>query len=242
MLYVEVLEQFNESYFELEDLINTDDKKWAIYGNREFFGIISDEWKYLYDLMAEGNCCFGDLQEDISDYFRLTLQKDISSDSLRAILDGYICEHDFGHFTNDQILAMAEAINEEEYSDSLFCKILSAIYGEDYVGVEIHGCCQGDWNNLYIPKCYDTSDQIDEIESRYFNTGTEIRLSHTDDTFCKYRNADEIPDDDYSWAYIPTNYNWSIDKIYEYLKKTEDIGQREKAAFFDETGEFLGLK
>ena len=69
--------------------------------------------------------------------------------------------------TQDKHLTWSEA--EEKF----ILEYLSDYHGEPYRKVLIRGCCQGDWNYLYVPESMSQRD-IDFIEACYFNTGTEL--------------------------------------------------------------------
>lgn len=63
----------------------------------------------------------------------------------------------------------------DKYNDELktAVELLSAVSGIKYTMCDIRGCCQGDYAQLIIPSDECTNEAKDEIEARYFNTGTE---------------------------------------------------------------------
>lgn len=59
--------------------------------------------------------------------------------------------------------------------------ILTAITGKPYDSVEIDGCVQSEWQNLYYPE--GTSESlIEEVRIKYFNLGTEWLVTINDDS------------------------------------------------------------
>lgn len=59
--------------------------------------------------------------------------------------------------------------------------ILTAITGKSYDSEEIDGCVQSEWQNLYYPEGT-SEDLIEEIRMKYFNLGTEWRVTINDDS------------------------------------------------------------
>ena len=62
--------------------------------------------------------------------------------------------------------------DEVEYA----AKLLHAVTGIEYTVRTIRGCCQGEWAELVIPSKEASREAVEEIEAKYFNTGTEWRL------------------------------------------------------------------
>ncbi len=114
--------------------------------------------------------------------------------------------------TQDGSLAFSEA--EEEF----ILEYLSDYHGEPYKKVLIRGCCQGDWNYLYVPERMSQRD-IDFIEACYFNTGTELIIQDTDhEPAC----PEEI--DGYS-MYVPEVLESDIKRVIadEYGISSDDV-------------------
>ena len=55
-------------------------------------------------------------------------------------------------------------------------KILSIQYGYKWRSVTLRGCCQGDWQECVYAEPYYDEDELEKIESLYFNTGTEYEI------------------------------------------------------------------
>ena len=55
------------------------------------------------------------------------------------------------------------------------CKALSLVTGKEYTQTQITGSSQSDWQNIFYPADW-TQGQVNELETLYFNTGTEWRV------------------------------------------------------------------
>ena len=82
-------------------------------------------------------------------------------------------------YTRDERLTFARlAKNYQEYSynsddgNALLCDVLELITGQKYVYTEIHGCVQGDWQEIIYPAEYGR-EWLSDFETEYFNTGAD---------------------------------------------------------------------
>lgn len=164
-VYIFARKHENESdiYFDIlkDDLFNMNA---FIGGNRDFCGINSHVIKKIYDNLLN----YSDY--DVEVYYK----NNIAS---------YICDA-VRQITNQRInvkkaLEIVKSINE--YNNNLSnreeatCEILSVIYGVKYISTCLRGCCQRDWDYLFIPKSKESL--IKYIEGVYFNTGYEIEVN-----------------------------------------------------------------
>lgn len=69
------------------------------------------------------------------------------------------------------VLQYSECSSSEE--DQILVDVLSIVTGEEWDCKEIHGCCQGEWNNVYYPVEKWTEEMLEAFEIMYFNTGSE---------------------------------------------------------------------
>lgn len=76
---------------------------------------------------------------------------------------------------------------------------VSAIMGESYKRVEIHGCSQSEWQGVYCPESW-TREQVHALAAEYFNTGTEWLVA--EDTS---EDGLTSPDDTDTVSYYDTN-------------------------------------
>lgn len=126
--------------------------KIYIGGNRDFYGIRSDEIKEAKELCD-------DMQYDCSyepEYYGLTEEQ---FSELRKIIQQ---ENTLSEIEGEFVLKYLEFKN-----------------GVPYKRVAIRGCCQGDWNELYAQADM-SNEEIREIEAYYFNLGTEVCIDDSD--------------------------------------------------------------
>lgn len=110
-----------------------------------------------------------------------------STREIKAIKDLTVKYHSDCRYTSD-------------YYD-VICDVMTIVSGRKYDHQGIHGCCQGDYQEVFYEVEKWNQEAIDWIEAEYFNTGTE---------FCVH-DEDTIPEDasDVSgyWDYTP---DWNV--------------------------------
>lgn len=62
-----------------------------------------------------------------------------------------------------------------------FAAMLDALTGHEWRYVELHGCCQSEWQGCYYDSTMWRQEGLWELEAEYFNTGEEW-IIHDDDT------------------------------------------------------------
>lgn len=95
-----------------------------------------------------------------------------------------ICDKDGKPFSDEQMAKLKECYSLDAYMEAY----LSAYYGKPYDHWTIRGCCQGDWNVLYAPADM-TREEINTIETMYFNLGTEVIIHDGKDEIDKPEDA-----------------------------------------------------
>lgn len=60
--------------------------------------------------------------------------------------------------------------------DRIIVAALGLLTGKRYACTEIHGCAQGEWNDVYYPVDEYDREALDMLETEYFNTGSEWRV------------------------------------------------------------------
>lgn len=170
--------------------------KIYIGGNRDFDGINADEIKEAKKLCDDFEWSLHD-----SSYYELT-------------------EEQFSEFK--KIVEQKKSWSEIE--DEFVLKYLEFKNGVPYKRVTIRGCCQGDWNYLYAQNDM-TDEQIREIESYYFNLGTEVCIEDSD----KELQPEEIAG---YYLYFPT---WDTNEIKRLIAESEGVAVSEVVLYeFDE--------
>ena len=178
---------------------------FIIHGNREF---ISIDVLNTYGL-TDGGDMIG-LENLIEDFDNaMNYNEETFEDDWRDILKYYVRTE----LDDEKMLAIKEAILEYfdmEWSDDnlieTLIKIIKIIDGRKLETIEIHGCCQREWQDvLYDPEL--VGPQL--IEGYYFNTGTEWEIGHVE-----YEDDEEVDFEtvelDFGFHYT---LEWSDDRI-----------------------------
>lgn len=56
------------------------------------------------------------------------------------------------------------------------CNVLNLIFGGNWKYITIRGCCQGDWADFIYNAAVISDEEVEYIESVYFNTGYELGI------------------------------------------------------------------
>lgn len=127
--------------------------------------------------------------------------------------------------------------NEER---TLICLALEAMTGMEYDWFNIHGCCQGEWQVIYIPTKFKEDREM--IEAEYFNTGEEYSIFEEpvyleDDEEKSPEEILEIAENEDSLAYSLYCYGWSKEMILNQISKSIGCAEKDILLF-----EFDGYK
>lgn len=92
-----------------------------------------------------------------------------------------------------QIVKLAQEYNDEPHTTTTaafraVCDALEILHGIAFDWHMITGSCQGDWQYMICPDEY-TKDDLEIIETEYFNTGDEWRIDDNGDEFYVYTHA-----------------------------------------------------
>ena len=104
--------------------------------------------------------------------------------SIGEILHDYGFTRDDGKpWTNQQkhkwkILMMDDDGIENE---AILLSVLELMTGYEWDSRQIHGCCQGEWNNVIYRKDVYDRERLNRFETAYFNTGTEWEVDFESD-------------------------------------------------------------
>ena len=120
--------------------------------------------------------------------------------------------------------------NFNDQDDDLICKALTLFYGVKWDHTELHGCAQGDFITAFYMSDIWNRKALEEIESEYFNLGTEWRISEMDEEpespenidgeyvyICDYDHVrglkDEFGDDIVIYECDGGNYSYSYSRV-----------------------------
>ena len=102
--------------------------------------------------------------------------------SLAEILRDYGFKRNDGKpWTTKQRHAWRLLMEETPSEDETICEALGLLTGKQWTSSNIRGCCQGDWQGIFYSMDDYNDDDIEQIETEYFNTGTEWEI-HDDPT------------------------------------------------------------
>ena len=91
-----------------------------------------------------------------------------------------------GEYTRAERLELAKLAAQFEWcsssvENSILCRVLELITGQEWTAGTIRGCCQGDWQEIIYPAEYGR-EWLRAFETEYFNTGTEWIIHDEDFT------------------------------------------------------------
>jgi hypothetical protein len=85
-----------------------------------------------------------------------------------------------------------DAIYNRFDGEKRILRALHLVTGKRYEKRTIRGCCQGDWQEIYYPVNDYTRDMLYNLETEYFNTGTEWIMNDDSSIYCYSWNNDGI--------------------------------------------------
>lgn len=122
-----------------------------------------------------------------------------------------IRRNDGKKYSTQQIHRIKEILTDYGNSDyrasdeqSAIAELMTVMTGKQYFWKCLRGCCQGDWADVCYPADDWTVEQLNYLETCFWNTGTEIEI---DDTDSGYVPADKIN------GYVFYSDGWNADKI-----------------------------
>lgn len=173
----------------LERLEDMGEERIAIIAPRGYADYIPARAQKVIDALER--------QEFLDDY---EAYKDAveSGDSEAAVLSWYDSLPDVAQYyfrDRDDFRPHAQSMSEEDaarlheiagkYADhadaDLIADALSVLEGETWEAREIRGCCQGDYATILFSASAYYDGMPDEIESEYFNTGSEWKIFPADE-------------------------------------------------------------
>lgn len=141
-----------------EDMILTGNRRLNFH-TTPLYDRFVDQWEMLYNALEDirarnGWAVYGTATEAIMDYFPPEHKPKYSTRDIRMWKS-----------------ILAEMCNKEE--NALICKALELMTGKTWGYTTLHGCCQGDWQNIIY--CADnwSRETLREFEMEYFNMGSE---------------------------------------------------------------------
>ena len=171
-----------------------------IGGNKEYH-------EFNYNIIKRVRACLEDCLYDWPDY---------CYDTNTSLLNYHLPKKNGKRWSGKQVHRFVELAHNfrtcKSYDeDDIVAEVLSIIYAEPYTVECMCGCCQRDYQYIFIPEKY--KHYVDELGSYYFNTGMEYMLC---DEPCELEEVDEV--DKYG-VYITAPICYHDDKIKQELKQ-----------------------
>ena len=93
-------------------------------------------------------------------------------------------------YTRAERLELAKLAAQFEWcsnsvENSILCRVLELITGQEWTAGTIRGCCQGDWQEIIYPAEYGR-EWLAAFEAEYFNTGTEWTVDPDGEAYSVY--------------------------------------------------------
>lgn len=161
--------QFQDSRIFEDDGMGTD--YINVCGNRNYESCTSNVFDRVKECLDAG---------ELATEFEYIAKKSMyaSYDTITEAINNW-SYHDGGKTYNTRqvgklkqlVLKYSDCKSNEE--DQILVDVLSIVTGEEWAYKQIHGCCQGEWNNVYYPIQYWTKESLEAFETMYFNTGSE---------------------------------------------------------------------
>ena len=195
-------------------------EKLIVYGNKQLKGCTIpafDSFMHDWDNAAwhvskvmEGDKTYFDTVTEVIEYYFPPIHK-----------DGYSSRDVYRW---KQVLQDMESDCNDSYA---ICKALDLMTGDPYNCTEIHGSCQGDWQDVYYPVKLYNKKFIQNFEIEYFNLGSEWMI-HDEDT--EVTEAADVS------GYSMYCYSWDDDGIKQEI--ADSVGCKpEEVKLFKYMGE-----
>ena len=145
----------------------------AIFGNRDFVEHIPDDVLNVKKVLEAG-----ELAAELEYLEEKRFSYAAYNNATEAILD-YLPPIHKPRYSTKEIHKIKEALSnyaearrsiEEE---SAFLRVLSIVTGKEWLGRQITGCVQCEWNNVFYQTDSWSRSAIDALEVEYFNNGSE---------------------------------------------------------------------
>ena len=173
----QIAPEYQESYLLRYDA-RTRENHWmddcwqgvTLTGNRDFIGIETDVFKRVYACLEAG-----DLLDELESIAEKNGYAHYDT-ATQAINDMLYPEKD--KYTTIDIHNLKTLISEYQSANSrdensIICKVLSIVCGNEYDWKALRGSCQGDYIECFYPAAEYDQTSLKTLESLYFNTGSE---------------------------------------------------------------------
>ena len=145
----------------------------ALYGNRHYHKHLPPVFERVYNALKSGDLleAWEDINDNGNGYYY----------NWASALVMLVPEAGRGPYTREErkhkwpdiARRYAEASRGSWEEDQALCDALELATGEAWETGTIHGCCQGDWQQICYPVKHWSREALDTFETEYFNTGSE---------------------------------------------------------------------
>lgn len=158
-------------FFEGDGLLET----VCFYGNKSYHARMNDDFERVLKVLDSA-----DLEYELD---KVGSETSWYSNATEAIND--LLPKKEGKYSTHAIHDLKELVsNYDRYSsnwEDILCNVLSIVTGKEWDYGTIHGSYQGDWNYAFYLKEAWTDEELRNLETMYFNTGSEW-IIHDEET------------------------------------------------------------
>ena len=118
-------------------------------------------------------------------------------DSVSALINYYLSKENGKNYSTREIHQWKELLKDWDEREEEIVKALELITDKKWRKTTIRGCCQRDWQYLYVSEEI-TDNDVRYIEMCYFNTGTEWLVYESEEDFEKEESIFSLYVDSYN--------------------------------------------
>lgn len=171
--------EYQEAYMFYRDKqgkLNFEDEVYneniTIRGNRDYADHTTAIFDRVFSALESGELA------DIMDDFKTGGYYTSFYKNITEAINDYLYREDKKPYSTKVIHELKQLVNKyssckRNEEDSIICRVLSIVTGENYTCKDIKGSSQGDWQTVYYPTGKISDKEIEYIEACYFNTGSE---------------------------------------------------------------------
>lgn len=134
-------------------------------------------------------------------------------DNVSQLINYYFAKENGKKYSKKEIHEWKRLMDYWQDSEEDYLQALQLITGKKWRQVCIKGCCQRDWQYLYVSEEI-TDKDIDYIEMCYFNTGTEWLV---------FESEKDFEEDNYSYSLYVDGYNVKTNLVERIGCKEEEL-------------------
>lgn len=152
------------------------------FENEIFDGIEIVGNRYFQDYTSG---MFAHLMEGITHAAFLADDEENSTEEI--LEDAGLSKVDGSRWTTEELDKWRTNLMKDRFDrEECICTYLSLMTGHEWDHTTLRGVCQGDWQGCYYDTSTWTQASLDDLASRYFNTGTEWQIVDGEEEYYLY--------------------------------------------------------